>query len=90
MTFDMFSLILIGAVAAGVLQALQKYGRIPSFLNTKLFVVLILLSTLCWIIGLALGGWIGLSVSGIGLSMMMVAVSGLVISFFLNLWFPGS
>ncbi|MCC5800843.1 hypothetical protein [Rossellomorea vietnamensis] len=90
MTFDMFSLILIGAVVAGVLQALQKFGRIPTFLNAKLFVVLILLSAACWIISLALGGWIGLSLSGIGLSMMMVAVSGLVISFFLNLWFSGS
>ncbi|CAN7520713.1 hypothetical protein [Rossellomorea sp. LjRoot5] len=87
MTFDVFSLILIGAVAGVVLQTLQKYSRVPSFLNVKLFVVLILLSAACWVISIALGGWIGLSMTGIGLSVMMVAVSGLVISILLNLLF---
>ena len=86
-SFDIFSLLLIGAVTACVLQALQKYGRIQSFFNVKLFLILTLLSVTCWIISLVIGGWGGISLAAIGLSGLVAAVSGLVISFLLNLVF---
>ncbi|UXH46274.1 hypothetical protein N5C46_09590 [Rossellomorea vietnamensis] len=85
MFIDVMSLVVIGAVAACVLQALQRYGRIPSFYNVKLFFGVILLSSLCWIISLAVGGWGGLSLTAIGLNGLVAAVSGLVCSFLLNI-----
>lgn len=85
MFIDVMSLVVIGAVAACVLQALQRYGRIPSFYNVKLFFGVILLSFLCWIVSLAVGGWGGLSLTAIGLNGLVAAVSGLVLSFLLNM-----
>lgn len=85
MFIDVMSLVVIGAVAACVLQALQRYDRIPSFYNVKLFFGVILLSSLCWIISLAVGGWGGLSLTAIGLNGLVAAVSGLVCSFLLNI-----
>lgn len=76
--------LLIGVVAAFVLQALQKYGKIHSFFNVKLFFVLILLSTACWLIGLAIGGWDGMSLSKMGLAALFISISGLMTSFLLN------
>jgi hypothetical protein len=89
MFIDMMSLVVIGAVAACVLQALQRYGRIPSFYNVKLFFGVILLSSLCWIISLAVGRWAGLSLTAIGLNGLVVAVSGVVCSFLLNILLDG-
>jgi hypothetical protein len=85
MFIDVMSLVVIGAVAACVLQALQRYGRIPSFYNVKLFFGVILLSSLCWIISLAIGGWVGMGLTAIGLNGLVAAVSGLVCSFLLNI-----
>ncbi|WP_406687742.1 hypothetical protein [Rossellomorea vietnamensis] len=85
MFIDVMSLVVIGAGAACVLQALQRYGRIPSFYNVKLFFGVILLSSLCWIISLAVGGWGGLSLTAIGLNGLVAGVSGLVCSFLLNI-----
>ncbi|UTE78602.1 hypothetical protein [Rossellomorea sp. KS-H15a] len=85
MSIDVLTLVVIGAVASCVLQALQKYGMIPSFLNVKLFFGLVLISVLCWIISLAVGGWGGLSLTAIGLNGLVVAVSGVVCSFLLNI-----
>lgn len=85
MSIDVLTLVVIGAVAACVLQALQKYGRIPLFFNVKIFFVLFLLSALCWIVSLAVGGWGGMSLTAIGLNGLVAAVSGLVLSFLLNM-----
>ncbi|PFA63046.1 hypothetical protein CN378_18595 [Bacillus sp. AFS015802] len=85
MSFNIVSLLLIGTVAACALQALQKYEKIGSFFNVKLFFALTLLSAACWIIGLAIGGWGGMSLTSVGLNGLVVAVSGLVSSFLLNM-----
>ncbi|WP_226672294.1 hypothetical protein [Rossellomorea aquimaris] len=85
MSMYVLTLVIIGAVAACVLQALQKYGRIPSFFNVKLFFGLVLLSALCWIFSLAVGGWGGMSLTAIGLNGLVAAMSGLVLSFLLNM-----
>lgn len=85
MSIDVLTLVVIGAVVACVLQALQRYGRIPSFFNVKIFFGVFLLSSLCWIISLAFGGWVGLRLTAIGLNGLVAAVSGLVCSFLLNI-----
>ncbi|WP_061808857.1 hypothetical protein [Rossellomorea vietnamensis] len=85
MSIDLLMLVVIGAVSACVLQVCQKYSRIPSFFNVKLFFGLVLLSSLCWIISLAVGGWGGMSLTAIGLNGLVAAVSGLVCSFLLNI-----
>ncbi|MCA1060443.1 hypothetical protein LCL96_16010 [Rossellomorea aquimaris] len=85
MTMDVLSLVVVGMVVACLLQALQKYGRVPSFFYVKLFFVLTLLSAVCWIMSLAVGGWGGLSLTAIGLNGLVAAVSGLVLSFLLNM-----
>jgi hypothetical protein len=74
MSIDVLTLVVIGAVAAYVLQTLQMYGRIPSLMNVKLFFGLVLLSSLFWIISLAVGGWGGLSLTAIGLNGLVAAV----------------
>ncbi|MFI8684854.1 hypothetical protein [Rossellomorea sp. NPDC077527] len=83
--FDTLALILIGAVVACVLQALQLYGRVPSYFNVKLFFMLVLLTSACWIISLAIGGWGGMSLTAIALDGLVAAVSGLICSFLLNI-----
>ncbi|WP_374055942.1 hypothetical protein [Rossellomorea sp. FM04394] len=77
--------LLVGVVAAFVLQALQKYGKIHSFFNAKLFFVLILLSTAWWLVGLAIGGWGGMSLNKMGLVALFISLSGLMTSFLLNM-----
>ncbi|MCR8847994.1 hypothetical protein NQ095_06205 [Rossellomorea sp. SC111] len=85
MSIDVLSLIVIGAVVACVLQALQKYGGIPSYFNVKLFFALAILSAACWFMSLAVGGWGGMSLTAVGLNGLVAAVSGLVCSFLLNI-----
>jgi hypothetical protein len=75
----------MGIVLATVLQILQWYAIIKSFFNVRFFLFLALLSIFAWMLSFAIGGWNGLGISAISLSSLMVAFSGLLFSFVLNL-----
>ncbi|KPL60259.1 YesK family protein [Rossellomorea vietnamensis] len=90
MSIDVLTMIVLGAVVACILQALQKYGGIPAYFNVKFFFALAILSAACWIMSLAVGGWGGMGLTAIGLNGLVAAVSGLVCSFVLNMvWRSG-
>lgn len=84
-TIDFFTLMIIGFVLAVVLQFFQKYAILKSFFNAKFFLILTILSIVVWLFSLAMGGWDGISTSNTALSILVVAFSGLLSSFVLNL-----
>jgi hypothetical protein len=77
---------MIGLVLAIVFQIFQKYAKLKSFFNVKFFLVLTVLSIAALVVSFAIGGWSGISISNIALSLLVVAFSGLLSSFVLN-WF---
>ena len=85
MTLNLFTLMVIGFVLATFLQILQKYEKLNSFFNVKFFLVLALLSIVTWMLSFGIGGWNGLGISAVSLSSIVVAFTGLLSSFILNL-----
>jgi hypothetical protein len=79
------NLVIIGFVVAITIQIFQKYATLKSFFNVRFFLVLTILSVLTWVISFAIGGWSGISISNIALSLLIVALSGLLSSFVINL-----
>jgi hypothetical protein len=77
---------IIGFVLATVLQILQKYTKLKSFFNVKLFLVLAILLIMAWMLSFAIGGGNGLGINAISLSLLVVVFSGLLSSFVLNLF----
>jgi YesK-like protein len=79
-------LIIVGVVLAVIFQLLQKYTPVKTFFHITFFLTLVILSAAGWVISFAIGGWSGLGLTAISLSVLVVALAGLAGSFVLSMF----
>ncbi|XXM73166.1 YesK family protein [Lysinibacillus sphaericus] len=85
-TINFLSLIIVGLILAIILQLLQKYTPLRPFFHIKFFLALAILSAAGWVISFAIGGWNGMGLTVMSLSVLVTVLAGLAASFVLSMF----